>query len=131
MKNHILTIYESKHGCVVFDDESRGLVEEELIRGADVLARALAKRFGGFPCDFVFGGKFGPRPVELEFVRLLDGGVEYQVHGEAPSFYEGLSEGLQVWFCPSFFRYFRKAPQAFYITAVGRWPASHTSEGRS
>jgi hypothetical protein len=107
MIDYILKLYED-HGCVVFDDEYRDLKGEELVRGADVLARPLAKRKGlDFPCILVMGRNYlNPNRIELERLGPKDGGMEYRVCTSHDQL-----EGMTAWLCPNFALYYPKPPR--------------------
>lgn len=100
-----------KNGCLVFDDPERGIFEEELCRGADILwERLLAISPTARAILFTSETLRGPADSELVYQTTeADGWHFYLSYGPGPT--------LEVRLCPTLLHYFPKPPLALFVVA--------------
>lgn len=104
--NALFTIFPYKKGNTwMFDDESRGIVMEPFVGGADTLL------------DKVCGGKseitaiFSPTPFrDHQFVLEKVEGDEYGTTFRCPEY-----DNHEAWLCPALFAYLYPAPDKIYV----------------
>lgn len=100
-------------GCLVFDDPAFDLVAEELVCGADDLARFLSRDMDG-PYSLLISTKQMPASHELRFLRMEGNGYH--------TYTTEIEEVPTVGLCPNFLHYYPQPPASLYfiVTACER-----------
>lgn len=103
--NSIFTIFPYKEGDQwVFDDESKGLVKEAFVAGADTLLDILTQ--GKDKATVIFSENSFPDHQLEVILKSTD---------ETGSFYFSEKYQHELWLCPALFLYYPIAPKAIFI----------------
>lgn len=102
----------------VFDDLSKGLINEGLVSGSDAILDRLASQFPDGEKGFTI--TFADQPFDghqLSFSWLKAGMGEGLAEGAEGNWYVEESTGMKSWLCPALFKYFPSAPTNIYVKA--------------
>ena len=110
MGNNSIFVIEPfrKHGLWVFNDESRGLVEEPFVFGMPQIIDKVVNDDKCFKVRFIFSDKELPE-YDLILNRMDD---RPAIIG---TWYHSLKLNMSGWLCPAHNLYFEKSPEQIYI----------------
>ena len=122
-KNQDLAVIQSndvtitQDGVWVFDDKDKGLKNEALISGTDLILDYLSKDIPnakkGFKLEFSHE-PFEGYQLEADFIRTGNDDIGAGILG---SWYHCAKINQDFWLCPSLFLYFPFAPQQLFARA--------------
>jgi len=103
----------------VFDDEERGLKNEALVSGTDIILDKLTESIPNADRGFALTFSNAPFPGYshiFEWIRSDEGNdMGMGIHG---NWYKEQKSGLVGWLCPALFKYFDFAPKSLYVRAL-------------
>lgn len=103
----------------VFDDPAKGLINEGLVSGTDVLLDRLAAQFPNGEKGFAL--TFSDKPFkghQLAFDWQKSDTGRDLAEGCGGNWYTEQGTGHECWLCPALFKYFDKAPTHIYVMAA-------------
>lgn len=108
--------YKLKNGGWVFDDPAKGLVEEGLVAGIDLMLDDIADQFGIDP-EVGFDVGFSDQPIENAEVVLTK---LQEIEGKPDLFGTDYMDenGLRGWLCPNLLQYFDSPPEKLYCKVM-------------
>ena len=119
---HTIHPYVSKWGnerVWVFDDPSKGLLNEGLVSGTDVILDQLSATFD--KGDEGFALSFSSEPFEgsqFRFDWVRSGTGEGLGEGVTGNWYTQKESGFNGWLCPNLMKYFDSPPAHIYVKAA-------------
>lgn len=102
----------------VFNDPSKGLINEGLVSGTDAILDKIASQFpdGEKGFDLTFGDEpFNGHQLVFNWVKSGTG--EGFAEGVEGNWYTQKETGFNGWLCPALFKYFPSAPKHIYVKA--------------
>lgn len=106
--NAIIAIHPYKHtGLWVFDDPTKGLVQEPFVSGADEIIERMVQDIPEAQSGFTLLFSAAPFPGHQSM-------FEWRRSDMGGNWYYSADLGIEGWLCPALFKYFERAPERIY-----------------